>query len=196
MSRLIAITPLLTVVCLTAQQPAVPPRPDPGQAPMTFKVEVNYIEIDTTVMDARGNPVTDLTREDFQLTEDDKPQTVTVFSHVALPVERPDPPLSRGAAVDPDVRSNKREFDGRVFVLMLDDLHTSFQRTGRLRAAATAFIQRHMGANDVAAVLYSSSATDRAQEFTRQMIHAEELHAAEVDKMLRKPGELAPFSPG
>jgi hypothetical protein len=24
------------------------------------------------------------------------------------------------------------------------------------------------------------------------MIHAEELHSAEVDKMLRKPGELAP----
>lgn len=32
------------------------------------------------------------------------------------------------------------------------------------------------------------------EEFARQMIHAEELHAAEVDKMLRKPGDLAPFS--
>jgi bacterioferritin len=32
------------------------------------------------------------------------------------------------------------------------------------------------------------------EEFARQMIHAEELHAAEVDKMLRKPGELASFS--
>jgi bacterioferritin len=28
------------------------------------------------------------------------------------------------------------------------------------------------------------------EEFARQMIYAEELHAAEVDKMLRKPGEL------
>jgi len=28
------------------------------------------------------------------------------------------------------------------------------------------------------------------EEFARQMIHAEELHVAEVDKMLRKPGEL------
>ena len=28
------------------------------------------------------------------------------------------------------------------------------------------------------------------EEFARQMIHAEELHAAEVDKMLRRPGEL------
>ena len=28
------------------------------------------------------------------------------------------------------------------------------------------------------------------EEFARQMVHAEELHAAEVEKMLRKPGEL------
>ncbi len=32
------------------------------------------------------------------------------------------------------------------------------------------------------------------EEFARQMIHAEEVHTAEVDKMLRKPGELASFS--
>jgi len=33
------------------------------------------------------------------------------------------------------------------------------------------------------------------EEFVRQMIHAEEMHAAEVDKMLRKPGELSAFAP-
>ena len=33
------------------------------------------------------------------------------------------------------------------------------------------------------------------EEYARQMIHAEELHAAEVDKMLRKPGEVAAFRP-
>jgi bacterioferritin len=32
------------------------------------------------------------------------------------------------------------------------------------------------------------------EEFARQMIYAEELHAADVDKMLRKPGELAASS--
>lgn len=34
------------------------------------------------------------------------------------------------------------------------------------------------------------------EEFARQMIHAEELHAADVDKMLRKPGDVAAFSKG
>jgi bacterioferritin len=32
------------------------------------------------------------------------------------------------------------------------------------------------------------------EEYARQMIHAEELHAAEVDKMLRRPGEVKSFS--
>ena len=33
------------------------------------------------------------------------------------------------------------------------------------------------------------------EEFARQMVLAEEMHAAEVDKMLRKPGELLAFAP-
>lgn len=33
------------------------------------------------------------------------------------------------------------------------------------------------------------------EEFARQMIQVEELHAAEVDKMLRKPGDIAAFAP-
>lgn len=32
------------------------------------------------------------------------------------------------------------------------------------------------------------------EEYARQMIHLEELHAAEVDKMLRKPGEVAAYA--
>lgn len=31
------------------------------------------------------------------------------------------------------------------------------------------------------------------EEYARQMINAEEMHASEVDKMLRKPGDLAAF---
>ena len=34
------------------------------------------------------------------------------------------------------------------------------------------------------------------EEFARQMIQLEELHAAEVDKMLRKPGGVAAYSRG
>jgi bacterioferritin len=33
------------------------------------------------------------------------------------------------------------------------------------------------------------------EEFARQMVYAEELHAAEVDKMLRKPGDIDALRP-
>ena len=33
------------------------------------------------------------------------------------------------------------------------------------------------------------------EEYARQMIYAEEVHASEVDKMLRRPGELATAAP-
>lgn len=32
------------------------------------------------------------------------------------------------------------------------------------------------------------------EEYAREMIYAEELHIGEVDKMLRKPGDVAPYS--
>ncbi|MEV4935100.1 ferritin-like domain-containing protein [Sphingobium sp. LSP13-1-1.1] len=33
------------------------------------------------------------------------------------------------------------------------------------------------------------------EEYARQMIYAEEVHASEVDKMLRRPGDVAAFAP-
>ena len=33
------------------------------------------------------------------------------------------------------------------------------------------------------------------EEYARQMIYAEELHAGDVDKMLRRPGDVAAFAP-
>lgn len=33
------------------------------------------------------------------------------------------------------------------------------------------------------------------EEYARQMVYAEELHAGDVDKMLRRPGEVAAFEP-
>ena len=78
-----------------AQQP---PQPSPTQAPdqqppITFKVEVNYVEIDALVTDSNAKFVRGLTRDDFEVIEQSKPQTISVFSLVDIPVERPDAPL-------------------------------------------------------------------------------------------------------
>ena len=45
-----------------------------------------------------------------------------------------------------------------MFVLVLDDLNTSFSRSARVKLAARQFIERYLGANDVAAIVQTGGA--------------------------------------
>jgi len=144
-----------------------PRRPSEQEPPaVTFKVEINYVEVDAIVTDARGNLVRTLTKDDFEVLEDGRPQPVSVFSLVDIPIERPERPLFSPVAIEPDVRSNAKEFDGRIFVLVLDDLHTHVLRSAQVKNAAKQFVERYVGANDLAAVLPTSGRTDASQDFT------------------------------
>ena len=146
-------------------QPAAPARPAP-QPQVTFKVEVNYVEIDASVTDAQGDFVRTLTRDDFQILEDGKPQALSTFSMVDIPIARPDPPLFAKTVIPPDVATNRTPFDGRIFVLVIDDLHTRPARTPRTRAAARQFVERYIGANDIVAVVNTSGYGKGMQDFT------------------------------
>src|SRR5262245_58242291 len=129
--------PIVLVLAATLAQ-AAPPQSQPPQSPqppVTFKVEVNYVEIDASVVDAQGNFVRALPRDEFQAVEAGKPQTLTACSMVDSPITRPDPPLFAKDAIPPDVVSNRTPFEGRVFVLVLDDLNTRINRTARTRQA-------------------------------------------------------------
>ena len=64
------------------------------------------------------------------------------------------------------MRTNERPFDGRVYVMVIDDLHTLFGRSNRVKVAAKQFIQNNLGANDLMAVVHTAGPTDANQEFT------------------------------
>ncbi|MDP1568784.1 MAG: VWA domain-containing protein [Vicinamibacterales bacterium] len=160
---------LLTLVALAAVAPLRgqgQPAAEAPQPPVTFRAEVNYVEVDARVFDAQGQFVAGLSEGDFEVLEDGKPQKVTVFSLVNIPVERAERPLFAAAPIEPDVQSNTRGYDGRVYLIVLDDLHTHPLRTVRVRQAAREFIERFVGANDVAAVVHTSGRGDAGQEFT------------------------------
>jgi len=184
--RLLLTIALLAVTTLAVPaQQATPPGPRPpatpaapatgapppaaaGQQPptVTFRVEVNYVEVDAIVTDAQGNFVRNLGKDDFEVIEDGKKQELTVASLVDIPIERPDAPLFMPTTIEPDVASNAKEFNGRVFVLVLDDLQTHFARSVRVREAAKLFVERYLGANDIAAIVETGARKDGAQEFT------------------------------
>jgi VWFA-related protein len=147
---------------LVAQQAPPVPAETP---PPTFRLEVNYVEVDAVVTDAQGNAVTDLTLDDFEVREDGRPQQVTTFSTVNLPIERTQPPLFADAPIEPDVQSNTTA-EGRIYTIVLDDLHTRFTNTPRVKQALRSFIENNFGNNDLAAVVYTSGRSSAGQEFT------------------------------
>ena len=144
-----------------ANQPAAPQQP-----PITFRAEINYVEVDARVLDGQGNFIPGLTAADFQVIEDGKPQQVTAFSFVNIPVERLDRPLFASKPIEPDVRTNLQAADGRIYLLVLDDLHTNPLRSSRTKAAARQFIEKYIGSNDMAAVVYTGGRADASQDFT------------------------------
>jgi VWFA-related protein len=172
--RLVALALVGAVAMLQAAQdqpPAAPQQP-------TFKAQVEYVEVDTLVTDANGNFVRGLRKEDFQVLEDGKPQTISTFTLVDIPIERFDKPLGAALPIEPDVKTNERPFDGRVYVMVIDDLHTNFQRSLRVKRAAQQFVQRYLGANDLMAIVHTRSTGDANQEFTNN----KRLLLAAIDK--------------
>src|SRR5262245_18205271 len=88
----------------------------PSQQPQqpTFRLRVDYVEVDVVVTDQQGNLVKDLKKEDFQVLEDGKAQNVSAFTQVDIPIERADRSLVDPRPLEPDVRTNETPFDGRV----------------------------------------------------------------------------------
>jgi VWFA-related protein len=173
------LLPLLALVLLAgatigAQQPSAPFIQQP---PATFRTDINVVEVHAVVTDERGQFVTDLSAEDFEIFEDGRRQSPSVFELVNLPVARSTAAPAR-ADLEPDVRSSTRHFDGRVYIFVLDDLHTTALRSAQVRLAATRFIDEHLAPNDLAAIVYTSGRQDAAQELTG----SRRLLKASVDK--------------
>src|SRR6266699_2153830 len=109
-TQLAFVFAVLASVILFGQQGGVsaPPQAPPA---VTFKTEVNYVEVGAVVTDAQGNFVRTLTKDDFQVLEDGKPQKISAYSLVDIPVERVQTSGRAGAAsVEADVTSNAAPF--------------------------------------------------------------------------------------
>ena len=133
----------LTVLAARAQQPT-----SQVDTPV-FRTSVDAIEIDAFVVDAQGNPVTTLTIEDFEILEDGKPQAITSFALVDIPIEKIE--SVEAAAVASDVRTNQQP-EGRIYLFAVDEIPGS--SVPRLRYRLRQFVEQHFGPNDSAAIVY------------------------------------------
>jgi VWFA-related protein len=145
-----------------APQPATP-QGQPATAPPAdqpvFRAGVNFVRVDAIVTDRQGNPVTDLTAEDFEIVEDDTRQAIETFRLVKIdttaPVEVARPLRSRD-----DEETAAQNDDARIFVFFLDDYHVRLGSSMAARKHLIDFVQTQLGPRDLVSVMYPLSPLD------------------------------------
>ena len=119
-----------------AQQPAAPAAPAPDAPQPTFRVNIDLVTMDAIVRNPQDQFVADLTKDDFQILEDGVPQDVSSFTlvhggRVHNLLAPPPPPAQEGVILPPSRPRN--DTTGRIFLIIVDDLHLDFRNTGRIR---------------------------------------------------------------
>lgn len=125
-SVLLGVTLLWAPVSLSAQEGAE------RHGIFLDTIDVQLVNVEVVAVDEDGNPVTDLTLEDFQVSEDGEPVTVTNF-HVVEDGARRDPgtgeviePLAEERPTGaPAAASPLESADGRYVVLLVDNANIS-----------------------------------------------------------------------
>jgi VWFA-related protein len=131
----------LSVAALGAQAPApaaaqAPAAPAGPQSQPTFRVNIDLVTMDAIVRNGQDQFVADLTKDDFQVLEDGVAQDITSFTlvhggRVHNLLAPPPPPTEEGVILPPSRPRN--DTTGRIFLIIVDDMHLDFRNTGRIR---------------------------------------------------------------
>ena len=141
-----------------AQQPAQPPPADPAQP--VFRAGVNFVRVDVIVTDKQGNPVADLTPTDFELFEDNKPQTLEAFRLVKVDTTTVPTYTQRGIRSRNDEEMAAADENSRIFVFFLDDYHVRRETSWRVRKPLMDFIANQLSPADLIGVMYPLTPID------------------------------------
>jgi len=104
---------------VSAQQPTPPQPPTQAQQKPVFRGGTHFVRVDAYPTSKEGHIVEGLKAEDFEITEDGKPQTIESFDYISFPsftpeAERHDPDSQRAGF---DLAADPRY---RVFVILLE----------------------------------------------------------------------------
>ena len=154
----------LTIVSLVVP-PVVP------QERATFSTSANVVIVDVTVLGRDGAPVENLTKDDFELYEDGKPQHLQgcdlqrLDTKVLPQLNSPPRSLTRRDSPPPATTANTPR-DHRLMILFFD--FSSMQPTEQIRAtdAAVRFLATQMTSSDLVSIMVFGSSLQTVQNFT------------------------------
>ena len=151
--------------------------PQPQQQPPIFRGGTNIVRVDVTITNHRGEPVTDLTRDDFILTEDGAPQTIESCELVRVTGE-PTDDRTLDIYSASQVASEAARDDVRLFLIFWDEYHIGqFIPATRGREALTEFVRTAFGPTDLVGIMDQLTVVESIK-FTRDRLQlVDQIHA-------------------
>ena len=139
-----------------AAQPAAGQPAGAAQTPAqpAFRTGINFVRVDALVTDAKGEAVADLKQEDFEVFEDNKPQTVETFRYVKVEGNPAEGELPRQIRTTWDEETELSRDDVRLFVIYFDDYHVRRGSALAVKKHLTDFIRKNIGPMDIIGVMY------------------------------------------
>jgi VWFA-related protein len=132
--RLAGIVALAVSTGLSASASARAQAPGNNQA--TFRVAIDYVTTDVIARNNQDQFVADLTKGDFEIYEDGVKQEITSLTLVhggrVHNLAAPPAPAAQEGLILP-VSRPRNDTAGRIFLIIVDDLHLDFRNTGRIR---------------------------------------------------------------
>src|SRR5215472_11383893 len=151
------------------QQPETQGQPGQTPQPPVFRTGINYVRVDVIVSDNKsGEPVDDLKAGDFEVLEDNKPQSIENFKLIKLDGGRVDATNAPAKQIrtDYDEESEAARDDVRLFAVFLDDYHVRKGTSLSVRNPLSRFIETQIGPSDMIGVMYPLETTSSLR-FTR-----------------------------
>ena len=135
----------------------------------TFQSSATLVEVDVVVRDGSGRPVRGLRKEDFAVAEDGTPVEIATFSAIDLPAALRDEAIASADRSRSAHASNDQLQDGRVVLIVLDDLLVSLSagRMATVKSIGRRAVER-LGPSDLAAVVTTSGRLGAQAEFTAE----------------------------
>jgi VWFA-related protein len=138
------VASLMIALVITSLSAAPSAHQSPSQP--TFRASVNLVTLDVIPRTADGRFVADLAARDFTVLEDSVPQTVAslvlVHGGRVFNLMQPQPPASTSDGIVLPAPRSTADSSGRVFVLLVDDLHFTATETPIVRALLRKTIAR------------------------------------------------------
>ncbi len=177
---------------MVVAQRTTPTPPDDNDV---VKISTNLIQIDVSVTDSKGKPVTDLKQDEIEIYENGEKQKISNFSFVSASKETTQKLVATDKNAVPIPQAALRpEQIRRTIALVVDDLSLSFESAYQTRRALKKFVDEQMQDGDLVAIIRTGAGIGALQQFTSD----KRILYAAIEKVKWNPqgtGGVSAFAP-